>query len=94
MLSVGSFTGIVSDRPHLCLLRLILPKSVRHLREIDSGVEDSQQRGSDEDHSAVEDEEAWFVLHDFVAPTAGHFSDSAGSLVDEQGKGGTRATNR
>lgn len=46
------------------------------MREINAWVEDDEQEGGDEDEGAVEDEEAGLVLHDSVAPTAGHFSDT------------------
>lgn len=39
-------------------------------------MEDGQQVHGDEDEGAVEDEEARLVLHDVVAPAAGHFSDT------------------
>lgn len=47
-----------------------------HVREVDAWVEDDEQESSDEDEAAVEDEEAGLVLHDSVAPAAGHFSDT------------------
>lgn len=47
-----------------------------HLGEVDSGVVKGEQERGDEDEGAVEDEEAGLVLHDFVAPAAGHFSDT------------------
>lgn len=46
------------------------------MREVNARVEDDEQESGDEDERAVEDEEARLVLHDFVAPTAGHFSDT------------------
>lgn len=47
-----------------------------HGGEEDARVEDSKQEAGDEDEGAVEDEEAGLVLHDFVAPAAGHFSNT------------------
>lgn len=47
-----------------------------HLGEVDSGVVEGEEERCDEDEGAVEDEEAGLVLHDFVAPTASHFSDT------------------
>lgn len=51
-----------------------------HLGEVDSGVVEGEQKRGDEDEGAVEDEEAGLVLHDFVAPTASHFSDTVKQL--------------
>lgn len=61
------------------LLRLFLAFLLHvlvHLREEKSRVENCQERNGDEHEGAVEDEEAGFVLHDVVAPAAGHFSDT------------------
>lgn len=46
------------------------------MREVNARVEEDEQKSGDEDEAAVEDEEARLVLHDFVAPAAGHFSDT------------------
>lgn len=46
------------------------------MREVNAWVEDDEQERGDEDEGAVEDEEAGLVLHDSVAPAAGHFSDT------------------
>lgn len=46
------------------------------MREVDAWVEEDEQESRDKDEGAVEDEEAGLVLHDFVAPAAGHFSDT------------------
>lgn len=46
------------------------------MREVNARVEEDEQESGDEDEGAVEDEEAGLVLHDFVAPAAGHFSDT------------------
>lgn len=47
-----------------------------HGGEVDARVEKGEQEAGDEDEGAVEDEEADLVLHDFVAPAAGHFGDT------------------
>lgn len=60
-----------------------------HLGEVDSGVVEGEQECGDEDEGAVEDEEAGLVLHDFVAPTAGHFSDTV-DASDENDDESTR----
>lgn len=46
------------------------------MREVNARVEEDEQECGDEDEGAVEDEEARLVLHDSVAPAAGHFSDT------------------
>lgn len=48
-----------------------------HVREVDARVEEGQQERGDKDERAVEDEEAGLILHDSVAPAAGHFRDTA-----------------
>ncbi len=62
-----------------------------HLGEEDARVEDGEDGAGEEDEGAVEDEEAGLVLHDVVAPAAGHFSDtvcclSAGGEKDREQK--------
>lgn len=47
-----------------------------HVREVNARVEEDEQECGDEDEGAVEDKEAGLVLHDSVAPAAGHFSDT------------------
>lgn len=49
---------------------------VAHLGEEDALVEDGEEGVADEDEGAVEDDEVGLVLHDVVAPFAGHFSDT------------------
>lgn len=53
------------------------------MREVDAWVEKGEEEGGDEDERAVEDEEAGLVLHDSVAPTTGHFSDTVGFVSYE-----------
>lgn len=50
------------------------------MREVNARVEEDEQKSGDEDEAAVEDEEARLVLHDFVAPAAGHFSDTVSRI--------------
>lgn len=47
-----------------------------HLGEEDARVEDGEEGRADENEGRVEDEEADLVLHDVVAPTTGHFSNT------------------
>lgn len=58
-----------------------LPDVPAHGGEVDSGVVEGEEERGDEDEGAVEDEEARLVLHNFVAPTAGHFGNTARSLL-------------
>lgn len=46
------------------------------MREVNARVEDDEQECGNEDKGAVEDEEAGLILHDSVAPAAGHLSDT------------------
>lgn len=76
---VGRLRGFF-DRMVLCARPLAAAAAVActvcHLRKEDARVEDGEERDGDEDEGAVEDEEAGLVLHDVVAPAAGHFCDS------------------
>jgi hypothetical protein len=56
-------------------------RSRHHLREAVAGMEDSECDGSGKDHAAVERDEVGLVLHEGVAPAAGHFGDTFDRLV-------------
>ena len=47
-----------------------------HLREHESGMEGSQAQGSNSNHDAVQNDKVRLILHDRVAPSIGHLTDT------------------
>lgn len=63
------------------LVAVNLGTAVDHAREVNSRVENGEQSRSYEHKGAIEDKERGLILHDFVAPTASHFSHTKNELV-------------
>lgn len=53
-----------------------------HLREHQYGMESSQAQGSDSDHDTVQGDEVGLILHDRVAPSIGHLTNTEDTTSD------------
>jgi hypothetical protein len=73
---VGRVARLVVGRLDGGLLAMRRAVGFAHLGEEEARVEGRQEERGDEHERRVEDEEAGLVLHDVVAPSAGHFNDT------------------